>query len=245
MSRLYDLTDRVVGRIESLDPVAEVPRFAQELEKARPDLIEKLGRENVPGIVNRLSADLLGLVKEIPVIVGAVREAVEKRSTHPAVRCAMVGALAYLVQPRDLIPDDRPGGFGFIDDSLILRATVSEYFDALPAGFTSQEKERGNFRLLALCVPPARLGEFQAQVDGIWHLFHRLLLLPLDSVDRAISEFEENPLEASLAGPSPIPEGLPQGPDLSRACDCTVRLRDDAPCLVFPDGVEVILGSSR
>lgn len=245
MSRLYDLTDRVVERIEALDPVAEVPRFAGELEKARPDLIEKLGRDNIPGIVKRLSAALLGLVKEIPVIVGAVREAVEKRSTHPAVRCAMVGALAYLVQPRDLIPDDRPGGFGFVDDSLILRATVSEYFDALPAGFTSQQRERDNIRLLALCVPLARLPEFQAQVDGVWHLFHRLLLLPPDSVDRAISEFEENPLKASPARPAPAPEGLPPGPDLSVACDCTVRLRDDAPCLVFQDGVEVLLGKSR
>ena len=245
MSRLYDLTDRVVGRIEFLDPVVEAPRFAKELEKARPDLIEKLSREGVSGIVDRLSVALLGLVKEIPVIVGALRGAVEKRSTHPAVRCAMVGALAYLVQPRDLIPDDRPGGFGFIDDSLILRATVSEYFDALPLGFTNPERERENIRLLALCVPPARLSEFQAQVDGVWHLFHRLLLLPLDSVDRAISEFEENPLEASLAGVAPAPEGLPPGPDLALACDCTIRLRDFAPCLVFQDGVEVVLGNSR
>jgi uncharacterized membrane protein YkvA (DUF1232 family) len=239
MSRLYDLTDRVVGRIESLDPAVEVPLFMKELEKTRADLVEKLGGETA----GRLSAVLLDLVKEIPVIVGALREAVEKRSTHPAVRCAMVGALAYLVQPRDLIPDDLPGGFGFIDDSLILRATVSEYFDALPAGFTSQQHERDNFRLLALCVPPGRLEEFQAQVDGVWHLFHRLLLLPLDAVDRAISEFEENPLKASPAAPSPAPEGLPPGPDLSIACDCSARLREGAACLVFQDGVEIILGN--
>jgi len=239
MSRLYDLTDRVVGRIEALDPEVEAPRLRLELEKSRPDLIGKLGGETV----DRLSVVLLGLVKEIPVIVGALREAVVKRSTHPAVRCAMAGALAYLVQPRDLIPDDLPGGFGFIDDSLILRATVCEYFDALPEGFTTKQRERDNFRLLALCVPTPRIREFQAQIDGVWHLFHRLLLLPLDAVDRAISEFEENPLGASPAAPAPGPEGLPPGPDLSLACECTARLRDGALCLVFPDGVEISLGN--
>jgi uncharacterized membrane protein YkvA (DUF1232 family) len=239
MSRLYDLTDRVVGRIGALDPAVEVPLFERELQKARPELIEKLGGE----ATGRLSAALLGLVKEIPVIVAALREAVDKRSTHPAVRCAMVGALTYLVQPRDLIPDDLPGGFGFIDDSLILRATVCEYFDALPAGFTSQQRERDNFRLLALCVPPARLKEFQDQIDGVWHLFHRLLLLPLDSVDRAISGFEEDPLGASLDTSAPAPDGPPPGPDLSVACDCSVRLREGALCLVFQDGVEIILSN--
>lgn len=244
MSRLYDLTDRVVGRIESLDPRVEAPGFKQELQKARPDLIGKLSREGVAAVVDLLSAVLLSLVKEIPVIVGAIRAAVGNRTTHPAVRCAMVGALAYLVKPRDLIPDNRPGGFGFIDDSLILRATVSEYFDVLPSGFTDPERERQNFRLLALCVPPARLREFQAQVDGVWHLFHRLLLLPQDSIDRAIAEFEDNPLEVSLSGPSPVPVGLPPGPDLSAARDCNIRLGEDATCLVFPDGVEVFLDNS-
>jgi uncharacterized membrane protein YkvA (DUF1232 family) len=239
MSRLYDLTDRVVGRIEALDPAIEAPRLKKELQKARPELFEKLDGETV----DRLSGVLLGLVKEIPVIVGALREAVLKRSTHPAVRCAMVGALAYLVQPRDLIPDDRPGGFGFIDDSLILRATVSEYFDVLPAGFTTKQRERDNFRLLALCIPPARSEEFQAQIDGVWHLFHRLLLLPQDSIDRAISEFEEDPLAASPAASTPDPEGLPPGPDLSLACSCTARFRDGALCLVFQDGVEILLGN--
>ena len=240
MSRLYDLTDRVVGRIQALDPAVEVPLFKKELQKTRPDLVKRLGSDEV---VDRLSKALLDLVKEIPVIVGALREAVLKRSTHPAVRCAMVGALAYLVQPRDLIPDDLPGGFGFIDDCLILRATVCEYFDALPLGFTSQQRERDNLRLLALCVPPARRGEFQAQVDGVWHLFHRLLLLPLDSVDRAISGFEEDPLGASPDGLAPDPDGLPPGPDLSVAEDCSAGLRDGAPCLLFPDGVEILLGN--
>ncbi len=241
MGGLYDLTDRVVGRIASLDPAVEVPRFAEELRRARPDLVGKLGGETA----GRLSAVLLGLVKEIPVIVEAVREVAAKRSTHPTVRCAMVGALAYLVQPRDLIPDDSPGGFGFVDDSLILRATVSEYFDALPAGFTGVERERENLRLLALCIPPDRLGEFQSQVDGVWHLFHRLLLLPLDSVDGTISKFEESPLEVSPFEAAPAAEGFPPGPDLSLAQDCTVRLSDQAPCLVFPDGLEVFLGKYR
>jgi len=239
MIRLYDLTDRVVGRIEALDPAVEVPRLKKELQAARPDLVGKLRGE----AIDRLSVVLLGLVREIPVIVGALREAVLKRSTHPAVRCAMVGALAYLVQPRDLIPDDLPGGFGFIDDSLILRATVSEYFDALPTGFTTKQRERDNFRLLALCVPPARINEFQAQIDGVWHLFHRLLLLPPDSVEKTISGFELDPLGASLDASAPVPDGLPPGPDLSVACDCSVRLQEGAPCLVFQDGVEIFLSN--
>jgi uncharacterized membrane protein YkvA (DUF1232 family) len=184
----------------------------------------------------------LGLIKEIPVIVGSVRRAIEQSSTHPAVRCAMVGALAYLAKPRDLIPDDRPGGFGFVDDCMILRATTSEYFDMLPPGFTTHQRERDNLRLLAISVPPGQRKEFQEAISGVWRMFHSLLLVPPAEVERTIQQIILNPLDISFPRPQADPGVLASGPILADIVDAgCIQLQGDRTCITFPDGVMVVL----
>lgn len=220
---LYQLIEAVANRIEALDtgPGEDRDAFAAQLLETRPDLFSQLDGGVEGEAARRASAALascmLRLIKDIPVISEAMLHAVDRRTAEPAVRCALAGALAYLVRLKDLLPDDLPGGFGYIDDCVILRATATEFLDFLPAGFTTADRERRVLELLAICVPSDRVPEFQAAVEEIWLTFHVLLW---ESEEVAL-DLGNQLIEAPLDTPLPEPEResipLPAGPRLSVA----------------------------
>ncbi len=243
---LFRLLDKVVERIEKFEVARELPAFVGELKTVRADLFgplsKRLGQPGSDRVGFAIAGCQLGLIKEIPIIVDSIRQAVEHRSTHPAVRCAMVGALAYLAKPQDLISDDRPGGFGFVDDCMILRATMSEYFDMFPPGFTSRDRERNNLRVLAVSVAPELMGQFQDAVDGVWRLFHSLLVLAPGEVEQTTEDLIQNPLDLSFPMPEVESGKLAAGPILAECLEAgSIQLENERVRIVFPDGVAGVL----
>lgn len=220
---LYELIEEVVGRIERLDPRPGPDRnaFAEQLRATRPDLFQQLegGVEGAQalGASTTLASCMLRLIKDIPVISEAMLHAIDRRGAEPAVRCALAGSLAYLVRLADLLPDDLPGGFGFVDDCVILRATATEFLDFLPTGFTTAERERRLLELLAVCVPPERMNEFQAAVEEIWLTFHVLLWESEEVAQELGSQLIDDPVGTPLPNPERESIPLPPGPRLSLA----------------------------
>ena len=243
---LSRLVHDVVEQIQNLEFAKQLPTFTDQLHKARPELFEQIRKDQGPQSAQEAGRLLAGaqlrLIRDIPFLVQSIQDAVEQQTTHPAVRCAMVGALAYLVNPLDLLPDNLPAGFGYVDDCMILRSTVSEYFDILPPGFTSAERERMNLRLLALCFPVDQLAKAQAGIDGVWHLFHRLLLMAPDQVEAKIQQLKQNPLEISLSPQEPAPSPYPPGPDLRMALrPGAIYLETGCLHLGYQDGLALII----
>jgi uncharacterized membrane protein YkvA (DUF1232 family) len=218
---LNALVKQVISAVEALDPRPEgrdVPAFAAQLRAARPELFDPLGGpERGDAAARAMAGAMLRVIGEIPQIVEAMLSAVDRRTTDPAVRCALVGALAYLVQPRDLMPDGLPGGFGFVDDCVILRATVTEFLDFLPRGFTTAERERRLLELLAVAIPPPRLPEFQAAVEEIWLAFHTMLWRTEEEIETLVARISADPLGTTLPAADRISIPLPPGPRLSLA----------------------------
>jgi uncharacterized membrane protein YkvA (DUF1232 family) len=242
---LFSLLDEVIVRIEAIDPNRDLAAFVSCLSEARPDLVDeltdRLGQAGSSRVLQALGRQMLLRIAELPDIAQAMREAVERRATHPAARCAMVGALAYLVQPRDLIPDDRPAGFGYVDDCMILRATVSEYFDILPDELSDLDCERQVLQLLAMCANPARLPLFQGAIDGVWHLFQRLLALSADQADQTAEALIAAPLEMNLPIQGfTLPYG--SGPDVMHPPSAgAISIEGDEVRVAFQGGGELLL----
>jgi len=241
---LITLINRTVLGIDALDGLVssgDAHSFADQLCEARPDLFGSLGDRAVAEKASRaLGTAMLGLVKEIPQIVEAMMSAVDRRTTEPAVRCALIGSLAYLVRPRDLLQDDLPGGFGYIDDCIILRAALTEFIDTLPRGFTTADRERRLLELLAVCVPPDRLPEFQAEVEGIWLTFHVLLWKTDDEIDTIAASLLADPLGTPLPSLDRESIPLPPGPRLSMAPGCEkLSVEDGAFVVRFSSGGSV------
>jgi len=243
---LNTLVQQVITAVAALDSGADgrdVPAFASQLLAARPDLFARIGDTERAELASRAVAGaMLAVIGEIPQIVEAMMSAIDRRTTDPAVRCALIGALAYLVQPRDLLPDGLPGGFGFIDDCVILRATVTEFLDFLPRGFTTAERERRLLELLAVAIPPPRLPDFQAAVEGIWLAFHALLWESEDEIEAIAERIAADPLGTPLPIPDRVSIPLPPGPRLSLAPGSeTVAFVGDAITVRFAKGGAVLV----
>jgi uncharacterized membrane protein YkvA (DUF1232 family) len=238
---LNTLVQQVINAVAALDPGVDgrdATAFASQLRAARPDLFSQLGEAGRGELASRVIAGaMLRVIGEIPLIVEAMMSAIDRRTTDPAVRCALIGALAYLVQPRDLLPDGLPGGFGFIDDCVILRATVTEFLDFLPHGFTNAERERRLLELLAVAIPPSRLPEFQAAVEGIWLAFHAMLWESEDEIESIAGRIADDPLGTPLPASDRVSIPLPPGPRLSLAPGSeTVSFEGDAIAVRFAKG---------
>ncbi|MCP4602323.1 MAG: DUF1232 domain-containing protein [Proteobacteria bacterium] len=130
-------------------------------------------------------------------------------------RCALIGALGYLVQPHDLLPDKMPGGFGFVDDCMMLRAATSEFLNVLPSNFTTRERERQFLDILAICIPMDQTSEFQGAIEGIRLAFHIYLWQPVDEVEARIEQLIHDPLGTKLSEPESTTVPLPTIPVLT------------------------------
>jgi hypothetical protein len=136
---------------------------------------------------------------------------VKDRSTDPVLRCALVGVLAYLVQPRDIIPDDAPGGYGYVDDCVILRAGFIQYLGILPPDPTEAEKHGDCLKVLGSIVPVDSLPQLQLAVEGLATAFQLLSMLPPELAEITAQQAIADPLQMAAPQPPPgfSPSALP------------------------------------
>lgn len=212
---LYQMLDNVCNRIAALDLQRDAPAMLQQIRRARPDLTARLDESIARGsakekasaqtVALAMGSYVLHLIKDIPAIVRTMVDTVNDPSTDPSVRCAVVGLLAYLVQPHDLIPDDAPGGYGFVDDAALLRAGLIEYLRLLPPNPTESEKQQNLLQSFASLVPVSTLPALQQAVQGMSMAFQLLRMLPAELIELTTQQMLMNPLQAA---PPQAPAGF-------------------------------------
>ncbi|UCC78718.1 MAG: DUF1232 domain-containing protein, partial [Candidatus Zixiibacteriota bacterium] len=128
---LFQMLDQVVSHLNALDPKKVAPVLLKELKRVSPDYWKSMrenmkrakAKENAIKIAEHaIATGILLKIKETAGIAELMVSMINDRRTNAALRCALVGSLALLVKPRDLIPDDAPGGHGFLDDTILLRS---------------------------------------------------------------------------------------------------------------------------
>ena len=130
---LVKLIQRVNEEVSRLCVDSAVPAFVSEWLRRRPDTKAEIAKTvpgnddaerqmTLDGAIVSMAKGALGRIKKIPEMTNVMLERLQARGTEPAVRCALASILAYVVQPRDLIPDNAPGGYGFLDDAVMVHA---------------------------------------------------------------------------------------------------------------------------
>lgn len=197
---LYKLLNQISARINSLDVKKEVPYMLRQIDNARPDFYQYL-TQNAPNkkladlVASAVAHGILATIKEIPSIVNEMVSRLKNRSTNPSLRCALAGVLVYLVQPRDLIPDDAPGGYGFVDDNAIARAGLIEYLNLLPKSSKDVEAERRRIQFAARIIPLQIVPSLQLAIDGMHITLQMLSVLPKPMLELTLQQMINKPLQ--------------------------------------------------
>jgi len=248
---LFDLLDRMNTRIDDIDPDRDWPVYAEQLRAFNAGMLTDLmgddSEERAAWAAERVARAHLGLIKDIPWYVQALVQAANDPYMEPAYRCAIVGSLAYLVQPHDLIPDDLPGGFGLIDDCILLHVTAAECLEYLPRDFTTSEREQLLVALLMQTIPERRFPEFRAAISGVRQLIFYLGLLDPMLVEQTTAAMINDPL---VAGPAADPSEYrdsqpPPGHDYFALPTEGMGVTDDGRIYYLFEGGSVTLRSGQ
>lgn len=218
---LFKLVNEVCSRIEDLDTEIEAPQMFDQINEARPEILQNMRQAGDPGVDQEATLRLVTLalatgvlvqIKETPAIAGLFVQKVKDNRAPAALRCALASVLAYLVQPHDLVPDDLPGGYGFIDDRAILQAGLIEYLKLYPVHGLAVDTEASRLNLFASILPLAIVPTVQLAVRGISTVFQILNALPPQTAELTLQQIIANPLQAAApaAAPGFAPSAIPQ-----------------------------------
>jgi uncharacterized membrane protein YkvA (DUF1232 family) len=166
---LFRMVEKTCASLDALDVQRDAPGMLRQILAVRPhreldsDGLAPLVAEGVP--VDDLRAILAGAEKKVAALmVARVKEsaAIARRmvsmirgdevSLHAQV--GLVVVLLYFVDPNDLVPDGAEGGYGFIDDSVLLRAGLLELAGELPRDPLSRDQHGDAISMLASVLPP-------------------------------------------------------------------------------------------
>ena len=206
---LMRLLDQTLEALRGLDVERDAAAFSEQVLTHNPapfreapgELSAVLAEDDpdAPRPVDRLGALLLAraqlrLIKEIPEHVAELLELAREGHASPHVRCAVLGALAYLVQPVELVDDRAPGGYGFVDDCIVLK-TMRLALARMGVGVTLEPgRELRALSLLALALSPADFERMQHLVTHTWNEIHLLHMLPASVAAARARKIETCPL---------------------------------------------------
>ncbi len=196
---LFHLLDKTYARINKLDTIADAPLFADQLRMMRPTIKSELKAQGI--LADQLDKALLilstaqiGVIKDIPAIGAEMSKMLQAGQGEPAFRCVLAASLAYLVQPQDLLPDNLQGGYGFVDDALLLHEACALSWE-ITGDMARADEKRKIFQFIFTFVPDGSRKLFQNAISGL-----AMTLNIMRSLDPSLAEMTtqvliENPLQ--------------------------------------------------
>lgn len=208
---LYKLIDQVCSRIEQLHITNDAPEFAQQVKKANPNFLRdmKIGPvEDEEQTLQAFSTIHLSLIKSTcKMMIEPMVEKLKNEKSPLHVRYALAYSLAYLVNPNDLIPDKTPGGYGFVDDHIIIRAAFIEYL-SLERSKKKAEELSTMLNFASLMVPGDVMPKLRNRVEQMGTGVQLSTFLPKEILRVMLNFCINNPLEATSEQPHYMPVGF-------------------------------------
>ena len=199
---LLGLVHKVSNIVSAIDPIEDAPEFVdtwlahrpEQRELAFPDVADDVSRETV---FRMFAAGALTIVKRIPQMVDVMVERLHSDQVDPAVQCAVATVLAYVVQPRDLIPDDAPGGYGFIDDTILLHAGFLNILSMEPPHAEQFRTQQEYLSFISSFAPAAVMAELRQTVQSMESTMSVFRMLPREALEVTTRIIIDEPLRVA------------------------------------------------
>ena len=199
---LIGLVHQVSRTISELDPLDDAPAFVdtwlehrpEQRESAFPEEADPQARETM---FKMFAAGALTIVKRMPAMMDVMTERLNSTEVDPAVQCAVATVLAYVVQPRDLIPDDAPGGYGFVDDAILLHAGFLDIISMEPPHAERFKTQEEYLSFVSSFAPPDVMAELQQTVETMESTMSVFRMLPPEALKATTRIIVDDPLRVS------------------------------------------------
>lgn len=201
-STLSRRLDQTLSDIAELDPKRDAAAMYRRLVAAQPELAIKLeqlihdrpdAQVSLADLQETVGAGWVKRMQDIPVYVGELVAQVNKPDTPAAMRCAIVNVLALVAQPRDIIPDDAEGGYGFLDDAAVVSAAVVMVLQQRQVDAQLMEAFRESIDAMRGFVPEGARAGLQEEMDGVAQVFQAMSMLPASYADIATQKYLDQP----------------------------------------------------
>lgn len=208
--KLFDMVEDKVAAIRRLDVDHDAAALAEQVLAHNPGPFQGIPRPVSEALVaegfeiearaaERLAALLLAraqlrLILEIPDHAGELVGLAHDR-VSPHVRMAVLGALAYLVQPATLVHDDAPGGYGYVDDCIVLKTMRLAMARMGVPVVLDEARELRALSLLALALGPENFAKMQTLMTRMWNEIHLLHMMPTNVAAAQTQRILQSPLD--------------------------------------------------
>ncbi len=184
---LFGLLHQVSNTISELDPMEDAPAFVDTWLEHRPEqresaFPEETDPESRETMFQMFAAGALTIVKRMPEMMDVMTDRMHSSEIDPAVQCAVATALAYVVQPRDLIADDSPGGYGFIDDAILLHAGYLDILSMEPPHAELFKTQEEYLSFIVSFAPSDVMSELRRTVESMESAMSVFRMLPPDAL---------------------------------------------------------------
>ncbi len=199
---LLGLVHKVSNIVSAIDPVKDAPAFVdtwlehrpEQREFAFPDVTGDASRQTV---FRMFAAGALAIVKRMPAMIDVMVERLHSDKVDPAVQCAVATVLAYVVQPRDLIPDNAPGGYGFVDDTILLHAGFLDILSMEPPSVEQFRTQQEFLSFISSFAPPPVMAELRSTVENMETTLSVFRMLPREALEVTTRIIIDDPLRVS------------------------------------------------
>lgn len=264
---LFELVEDKIAAVRRLDVERDAAAFAEQVRTRNPEPFRGIprpvsqalfaqgteavvdgqeGSSATDDAVDELAALLLAraqlrLIREIPAHAEELVE-LAHAAVSPHVRMAVLGALAYLAQPATLVHDDAPGGYGYVDDGIVLKAMRLAMARMGVPVVLDEARERRALSLLGLALGPEDFGRMQTLMTRMWNEVHLLHMLPASVAATRAQRILQFPLEVHhdwMTPMSPITRAFPT------LCEGVFgEAKEEGITIDFRDGGGVVMTAS-
>jgi uncharacterized membrane protein YkvA (DUF1232 family) len=234
---LQALVEQKIAEIRRLDVERDAAGFAQQVLARNPEPFREIPRPVAQALVDaepdaapadRLGVQLLAraqlrLILELPDHAAEMLALVHDGHTSPHVSVALLGALAYLVQPARLVPDDAASGYGYVDDCIVIKTMrLAMAHMGVPLAL-DEGRELRSLSLLALALAPDVFARMQCLMTRTWNEIHLLHMTPTPVAVTQAQRLYRFPLEARYDWTTPMPSITRESPTLCHGAFGGVR----------------------
>ncbi len=249
---LFEHLSPVCERLARLNDSTDGKDFASQLLMQRPDAFI-----NVKGGINSedaiIAADVIARLtleslRAIPTQANAFQQILRSPDASPELVTMISYSLAYLVSPIDLLHDDLPGGFGFVDDAIMLWAIIAAtfYYADDPKNYFQFAVD--SIRTLNMSLPRDVARHLEPAARDAINVRYLLRFAPQDKLLKMAWKYinypQESIIEALRVLVDPPPLGpVSQGADFFSLPDGGVGYSGDGMLVYqFEDGDFIALG---